>query len=347
MSAPQGEEVPLQPEEATRYWAIRIIEGASIGLPGKGIGASTTYLQIQNLETGQIGTFSGTVVTGGFGAGPALSSGTGEWLDFRTAEPEVLSNFTGHYRQTNLQVWELSLVSRLTFSVDLDYGSRLANIYNGNSLDISTLANSLGADISWGVGGVALTGIEQGTPRENLDGLVFLFEETHAALQSQSAPSAPADFRMTPPDDPFPPPLVEQPPPLLFVETQPSAPTDQREQALHGVNPDQPPYPSPEQTQQAVQTEPPGLSTDRGTNYQNVDDDALGQGGGSPSPGQNSATHHAQDSVQSDDQADRTPPMLTEPPVDVSNDPMFNAFTMMTVTGLDGPGRTVIFGPTS
>jgi hypothetical protein len=157
-----------RPELPSTHWQLRVVDGISLGAPGVGVGVIASFLQIQDMDSGQIGSFG----IGGLGAGVGLglggSSGNSEWLYFQTRQPETLTSFDGPIAMVNLQLADLSVVSRLVLPVVLEHGSWLANALNANSLDVSQLASSFGLDLSESLGYMRLLEVHEGLPAEPL-----------------------------------------------------------------------------------------------------------------------------------------------------------------------------------
>ena len=163
------------PEDGTgigHRWAIRVAGGASAGsiatriakLFKPGLGPNVTYLEIRNLDTGEIGSFLLPSLDWGIGVGLGFSVGNGEWSHFETEHGESLRSFVGIAGVTSAQVGPFSPVARIVLPVDIKQDSMWSDVWNGNGVDISGTADSVGLGVSEGVGGLALLTITEGPP---------------------------------------------------------------------------------------------------------------------------------------------------------------------------------------
>ena len=131
---------------AGRHWAMRVGFGVSGSQPGLTLGAGGTVevIQIRNLDTGDIGTFTLSGLDLGVGIGVGTSIGGSEWAYFETVHDETLKSFQGVVRTPNMQIGTWSAVSRLVLPVDIKHDSVFSRLWNGDSVDVSGTAWSLG-----------------------------------------------------------------------------------------------------------------------------------------------------------------------------------------------------------
>jgi hypothetical protein len=149
-----------------RYWGMRVNGSVSLGPPGVDLGASgsVSKVEIRDMNTGEIGTFQIAAVEVGVGIGVGVSIGNGDWAYFKTANNETLESFEGMARTQNLQVGDTSVMSRITVPVDLEYGGFWANLWNGDSVDVSSTTNTIGLGVGEGVGTMSLVSVRDGPP---------------------------------------------------------------------------------------------------------------------------------------------------------------------------------------
>jgi hypothetical protein len=176
-----------------KHWAIRVAPGAfSVSEPGFGrsLGGNVTAIEIRNLDNGQIGTFLFGGVEFGFGFSVAGSQGNGEWAYFETVHEETLESFQGFGRISSAQYFDKSLVTRLTLPVEIEHDSLWARLWNGDSVDISGTADSLGLGVAEAGGALKLLSTAEGPPAPGLfDDVIRDFKEFEAEYYDTYATS--------------------------------------------------------------------------------------------------------------------------------------------------------------
>ena len=166
------------------HWTVRVVAGVSGGIPsmpsGAGllnaarpllapsVGVGAQQLEIRNLDTGTVGTFTLTDVNVGIGIGIGGSAGSGTAAYFETEEPTTMRDFEGVARVTTVQVGSISAHAGLVLPVDVKHDSFWEQAWRGDGVDISATANSVGLGLSWGVGDLVLVDISPGEPDSSL-----------------------------------------------------------------------------------------------------------------------------------------------------------------------------------
>jgi hypothetical protein len=170
------------------HWAIRVGFSDSVGGPGIGVGATVGVIEIRNLDTGEIGTYTMTSVDGGVGIGLGTSIGNGQWAIFETAHPETLRSFEGIISTPSMQIGSTSVESRIGLPVEINHDSVFARWWDGNTVDVSGTSSSFGLGVSEGAGVLQLDHVTQGPPEPNLLDVVAerfyeRFETSHPDVQ--------------------------------------------------------------------------------------------------------------------------------------------------------------------
>jgi hypothetical protein len=150
------------------HWAIRVGFSDSVSAPGPGVGATVGIIEIRNLDTGEIGSYTMTSVDAGVGIGLGTSIGNGQWAIFETAHPETLRGFEGIISTPNMQIGSTSVESRIGLPVEIKHDSVFARWWDGNSVDVSRTSSSFGLGVSEGAGVLQLDHVTQGPPEPNL-----------------------------------------------------------------------------------------------------------------------------------------------------------------------------------